>query len=643
MVDTSRDDLTALLQLWRDMNSCPSGLAASPRAHQSLGEKVLRMGEPLVAYDVMTRGLELWPGDVRLRQLQALALARSGAGERAANQLMQLREEGHADEETLGLLARTSKDLGLKTADPDVRRNHFRRAFELYSEAYRHTGGGWTGINAATMALTLGDVEGARELAGAVRLRCQEELKLVEINGGDAFWLAATLGEAALILGDWSEAMERYASLSELAPERFGDLSSTRRNARLILDCLGADRAFIDRCFHLPRVVLFYGGSFALRTPTWRGWPHGLEEQMRDVIGARLREVNGHIGYSSAVCVPDLLFLEALLESGSEAHVVFPYDREQLLQDWGENFPKDLWGDRYDRAVNRAEVLTASAQRMRGNIAYEYAHKFLTGLAGIRARQLETGLVRWVAAQDAPGAEPGDPTGAVQDWSALGHDVEVLDLDVLMRRAGAAPGLVHDSRSAPPPVAAEPAPAELTSRIAAIFFGDVAGFSKLTEEQSVGFVRHFLQMVAMVLKSLPAPPLVKNTWGDGLYLVLANMRDAGNLALDLCDHVTRTDWQKLGLPASLGLRIALHAGPVFECIDPVTEQFTCIGTHVSQAARIEPITPPNQVYASRGFAALAAAEGLTDFLCEYMGQTPLAKGYGVYPIYHVRRNEFKPA
>ena len=642
-MDTNRDDLTTLLQVWRDMNSRPGDLNASSRAHQSLGEKVLRMGEPLVAYDVVTRGLELWPGDVRLRQLQALALARSGAGQRAAKQLMQLREQGCADEETLGLLARTSKDLGLKTADPEARRNHFRRAFELYSEAYQRTSGVWTGINAAAMAVALGDLAEARVLAGGVRARCRDELKRVETNGGDRYWSVATLGEAALILGDWSEAIEHYTSLSDLAPERFGDLSSTRRNARLILDCLGTDRAFIDRCFRLPRVVLFYGGSFALRTPAWRGWPRGLEEQMRGVIGARLREVNGRIGYSSAVCVPDLLFLEALLEAGGEAHVVLPYKREQLLQDWGDSFPKDSWGERYDRAVERAEVLTASSHKMSGNIAHEYSHKFLTGLAAVRAQQLETGLVRWVASRDAPVGELADPADFAQDLSALGHDVEVLDLDALMRMAGAAPAVIGASRPEAPPVESEPKRPRMTSRIAAIFFGDVAGFSKLTEEQSVGFVLHFLEMVAVTLKALPAPPLVKNTWGDGLYIVLASMRDAGNLALDLCDRISQTDWQKLGLPASLGLRIALHAGPVFECIDPVTEHLTCVGTHVSQAARIEPITPPNQVYASRGFAALAAAEGLTDFLCEYMGQTPLAKGYGVYPIYHVRRNEFKPA
>jgi len=57
---------------------------------------------------------------------------------------------------------------------------------------------------------------------------------------------------------------------------------------------------------------------------------------------------------------------------------------------------------------------------------------------------------------------------------------------------------------------------------------------------------------------------------------------------------------------------------------------------VSRAARIEPITPPGQVYASEAFAALAAACGAKNFTCDYVGQTPMAKGYGTLPTYHVR-------
>jgi hypothetical protein len=42
------------------------------------------------------------------------------------------------------------------------------------------------------------------------------------------------------------------------------------------------------------------------------------------------------------------------------------------------------------------------------------------------------------------------------------------------------------------------------------------------------------------------------------------------------------------------LRIALHAGPVYRHINPITGHTDYIGTHVSHTARIEPITPPGK-------------------------------------------------
>jgi len=96
------------------------------------------------------------------------------------------------------------------------------------------------------------------------------------------------------------------------------------------------------------------------------------------------------------------------------------------------------------------------------------------------------------------------------------------------------------------------------------------------------------------------------------------------------------DTSKKGLPG-LQLRIALHAGPVFCCRDPVTGYISYIGAHVSQAARIEPITPSGQVYVSQAFGALTAAEGIEEFRCEYVGRTPLAKDYRAFPTYILLR------
>jgi class 3 adenylate cyclase len=171
-----------------------------------------------------------------------------------------------------------------------------------------------------------------------------------------------------------------------------------------------------------------------------------------------------------------------------------------------------------------------------------------------------------------------------------------------------------------------------------LLFADFHGFSKLSDFEVPRFVTHCLGLVGNLVAESPHKPLMKNTWGDGLYIVFANMRDAGCFALELCARVSETDWNQKGLPP-MRIRVGLHAGPVFCCIDPVTGQTTYIGAHVSRAARIEPVTPVGQVYASQAFAALAAAEGVNEFRCHYVGQTPLAKQYGTYPTYVVHRRE----
>lgn len=174
----------------------------------------------------------------------------------------------------------------------------------------------------------------------------------------------------------------------------------------------------------------------------------------------------------------------------------------------------------------------------------------------------------------------------------------------------------------------------------AMLFADAVNFSKLTEPQIPRFLHHFLGAIGSLMSTSRHAPLIKNTWGDGLYFVFAEVRDAGLFALELCELMVRTDWSKKGLPKAINLRIALHAGPVYSCVDPVTGQQSYTGTHVSRAARIEPITPPGQVYSSQAFAALAAAQGVKEFTCDYVGQTPLAKGYGTFATYHVRSAQF---
>ncbi len=74
-------DLSSLFTLWQSHN--PDQWASTPEIYINLGDSILKSGEPLLAHDVLLEGLKHWPTNVRLRQLQALALARSGATRRA--------------------------------------------------------------------------------------------------------------------------------------------------------------------------------------------------------------------------------------------------------------------------------------------------------------------------------------------------------------------------------------------------------------------------------------------------------------------------------------------------------------------------------------------------------------------------------
>lgn len=170
-----------------------------------------------------------------------------------------------------------------------------------------------------------------------------------------------------------------------------------------------------------------------------------------------------------------------------------------------------------------------------------------------------------------------------------------------------------------------------------MMFADVVGYSKLTEEEIPLFVDEFMNRIAVCVAESGIQVETWNTWGDAIFFVFRKVEEAGQTALQITELVRSIDWKSLGFSRQLNLRTGLHVGPVYRLMDPITRTWTHTGAHVSRAARIEPIAPPGEVYASEAFAAVAALENVTRFQCDYVGVTPMAKGYGNFPTYHVRR------
>ena len=187
-----------------------------------------------------------------------------------------------------------------------------------------------------------------------------------------------------------------------------------------------------------------------------------------------------------------------------------------------------------------------------------------------------------------------------------------------------------------PAAIADPA-ARSRRTLKTLLFADVAGYSRLQDGFVPLFQDRFWRLAAREIAASATKPLLTNSWGDALYAVFPSPADGAEFALRLLHGFETEDWAAAGLAGVRGVRIALHAGPVFCGFDPIIGRDNYFGSSVTRAARIEPVTPPGTVYASEAFAALLAASGEAACATDYIGRLTLAKGYGEARLYRLRR------
>ena len=613
-------DLTELLSKWRKRR--PGEWSGRPDLYVALGRRFLERGEPILAYDVFREGLESSPRDPALRRFLALSSARSGASEAAFDILTRLYKEGHRDEETLGILARIHKDMAAGAHTSRERDAQRRKAFALYLKAYLTYRGYYSGINAAALALILGMRERAVHLARDVEKACLLRWRRLDAGNAEAYWIAATLGESLLIQGRWDESFDWYAKAVRVGRGRSADISSTCRQALLIMSATGRDPAGIERVLKIPRVVVFSGHRIDRLGDA--AFSKGAEHAVRGEIAARLEKLDAGFGFASAACGSDILFLECMLARKGEIQVVLPFEPAEFRKSSVDAAGPE-WGRRFERVLRRAAYIHVAGDHGKapGDLAYEYTNLLIDGLGRLHAGFLGTEVAALAVWDGRPARGLGGTASAVRRWRSRGLPVEIVAPPARKRPA---------RRSGRFRTEAEP------QRIKALVFADVVGFSKLREEQMPQFVDRFMGVAGNILRRSPRKPEYKATWGDALYIVFDDLEDAARFSLDLCERIKRVRWPRLGLPDGLSFRVALHAGPVYVMTDPVTGRRNYMGAHVTRAARIEPIAPPGQIYASQSFAALAAARGISSVTCEYVGQVPLAKRYGSCALYHLRRS-----
>jgi len=578
-----------------------------------------RRGELLTAFDLAERGLDEYPDDVPLRFHAVLVLARTGSTAQAIRRFAELELSSVDSEDAASLQARLVKDRALGAVGED-RVRLARDASSAYRQIRDRTHGYFPAINAATLALVAGDVSDARGLA-------EEALALVERSGETGYYAAATEAEARLLIGDETVARMALERAGRLHEDDFGALAVTRRQLKLICEITGTDQGVLTPLAG-PKVAHFCGHRVAPAGVTGRFLPD-QEGVVAERMARAVQKWPTGIAYGSLASGGDILWAEALVDVGCEIHIVLPFALGEFIttsvRDAG-----DHWEARFHKCLAAATSVTFATEDsyLGDDVLYAYNSQLAMGLALLRSRHLDTEAHQF-ALWDGEGAIGDAGTAAdVAAWQKSGHRTVVIQPSLKDRTGQTIVGGVT------PPDGSIGA----TGRrrvVRAMLMGDIRGYSKLNDQQLLTFSELLLGTCAEILNRYDAKIDYRNTWGDAIFVVLSDPAAAARCGLDLRDAVAALELREADLPDHLALRLSGHIGPIFPMVDAVLRQPSFFGSHITRAARMEPVTPPGGFVVTEAFAAELELSDRSDIACEYVGHRPAAKDYGRLRMYSV--------
>ncbi len=597
---------------------------------------LIRRGQYLAAYDVAEEAAthEFQPAftpvaRAEIQYLRVLALARSGNSKRAAAAAASLQTTLPADllppalaEDIAALSARIAKDRALQAA-PSERPPLAAVAAAAYEDVYRRLGRSYAGVNAATLWQLAGRQAQAHDLARDVlKVVARETAALTGPADGNYYWAWVTRAEALLVLGDTDGAIAALQTAAVGAQDDLGAHATTRRQLRFLCHAVGADPAPILEVLAQPEVIHFCGHMTAPPGARSR-FPHEQQPAVTAQVRERLQANRVGFAHGSLASGADIIIAETALELGVELHVVLPFAIDEFIAISVEPAGPD-WVARFRHCLGAATAVTiASDSAYNGDdVLFSYAGRIAMGQALNRAASIDTRAWQ-LAVFD--GDESSDKAGTAHDmhqWRLAGGTTEVIPVRST-RTSTTAPFITVSSKRV----------------IRAVLFGDFKGFSRLHDEHIKLFLATVMQPVAEVLDRYGEHVVVRNTWGDGLFVVIDNALNGARLALDLQERLQSVDLVAAGLPADMGLRLGGHVAPLVPVYDPVLRLPMVMGRGLTRAARIEPRTPTGEVYVTTGFAALLRLEPDSGVTSEYVGHLTTAKNFETTPMYLLRRQD----
>ena len=530
-------------------------------------------------------------GQFEAKYLMMLALANAGSTRHALEQYRKLElQPDELNEDWLALEGRLLKDMAIQSLPES--RTLFLSSAAAYQHSHERTGGYFSAVNAATMYALGGEkprsIALAREvlsMVGAISPR----------DDRDHFYLLATEAEASLLLGDLRRCEECLRAANRLLPDDLNSRSRTRSQLKLVCRLL-AIKEKPYRLLSMPPVIYVDTDT----QDSQRKVSSPLMDQLGDV---------SPLIFLGLLAPAQLIDAEHCIERGARLFAVIPGARGDEIGRWHRSYGS-AWAGRFARCLEQAHEVSVARGFLPGETEFclSYIANMSLGLSRLTAKRLG-GDWHAVRASDGRSTASGD-------W-ALGEELNPTESD---RHS-------IDSTARPP-----------NRRYVGLIFADFLGFQRLNDAELPKFSNEVMGAAAKLLAKHQKKILFRHTWGDAIHVVTEDASTAADIVSEMNDYISGPLHACGGQLAELEIRLAAHYAPVFVGHDPIEDVLTYYGTQLSCTARIEPVTPPGMVYVTEAFAARLALETPERFAIDYAGEVELAKRFGKYRLFSLRKN-----
>jgi tetratricopeptide (TPR) repeat protein len=627
---------------------------------------LIATGNMFKAHVIAKKAFQNQPDSLSLAQIYALVLLKTGALEESRKLVYQILNVVPQKDEATDAMMISMNDLLtcklLTEGDPDVIANlghifkeswkysHHCRDLEISRELYlasfkrnRKTN---TGINAAWLSWLTGNDPQAKQLAAEV-------LKLLPPFGLEAsFGELVDLAEAQLLLGREDDACKLYEeAMKQNDKESYISVVTVRQQLFFLRE---AGFKVPHEAFEIlipPTIVVFTG--HAIDHPSFQVslFPQEIEEDVKRIITEKLQSINAKVGYSSASCGADIIFIEALQSLGGEINIILPFAVSDFIET-NVRHAGPRWEKRFEHVLETAHSVSfACEDRYLGHdMLYRFSNHVMHGSAVMRGKFLTTEphlMAVWHSRTD---SLPGGPADFIDRWTNI-STLHLIDLDELGENSDNIekidPSLIQQQNFS---ITFDPFISKSPDRvIKSMMFSDLSGYSKLQDEHIPSFL-DFLEKLNGAIEKIGVSLESLNTWGDAVFAVADSAIKIADFGLRYCDIIENLGKKYPEFPFPIRARISLHSGPVFIAQDPFIKKVNFYGGHINRAARLEPVTAVGQVYATQQFIALLHGEtnderneyvqkGLKyyeKYSTEYVGMISLAKSFGQQEVYHLR-------